>query len=74
MKSDLRPENGENRRYTEGLSSMEDERYIESLLLLSVFEAEERDEVVYERLHCIFRSDQVKSYQHKINSSSSQRY
>ena len=52
---------------------MEDERYIESLLLLSVFEAEERDEVVYERLHCIFRSDQVKSYQHKINSSSSLR-
>ena len=52
---------------------MEDERDIEPQLLLAVLEAEERDEVVYERLHCIFRSDQVKSYQRKINSSSSLR-
>ena len=41
---------------------MEDKWYVESQLLLAVFEAEERDEVVYDRLRCIFRSDEVKSY------------
>jgi len=49
---------------------MEDKWNIESQLLLAVLEAEERDEVVYDRFRCILRSDEVKSYQYKSQSKS----
>ena len=44
---------------------MEDKWDIESQLLLAVLEAEERDEVVYDRFRRILRSDEIKSYQRK---------
>ena len=50
---------------TESLSSMEYERDIETQLLLTLLEAEEWDEVVYQRFRGIFWTDEVKSYQRK---------
>jgi len=46
---------------------MEDERYFKTQLLLAVHEAEEWDEVIYDRFRRIFcrRTDEVKSYQRK---------
>jgi len=50
---------------------MEDERYFKTQLLLTIYEAEEWDEVVYDRFRRIFRTDEVKSYQRKKFNSSS---
>ena len=47
---------------TKSLSSMEKERDIETQFFLTVHEAEEWDEIVYQRFRRIFWTDQVKSY------------
>jgi hypothetical protein len=48
------------------LSGMEYEGYINTELLLTFLEAEQRDEVINDRFRGIFRTDQVESYKNGI--------